>query len=187
MASWLIPDAVFEHYYDVTPQYLESQGVHALIIDIDNTLAPYEVAEPDERLVLWFGSLKENGIRAALISNNCKERVELFNKGLGIPAFPKSGKPGGKNLRRAMVIMESDKKNTAVLGDQLLTDVLAGKHLGLRAILVPPIKDRSSAFFRFKRSLEVPFVKRFVKRAKDENAAAACDFWMNKRYKVTNK
>ena len=84
-----------------------------------------------------------------------------------------------------MKIMESDKTDTAVIGDQLLTDVLSGKLLGLRAILVPPIKDRSSAFFRFKRSLEVPTVKKYVKRANDESALAACDFWINKRYKCT--
>lgn len=180
-----MPDAVFEHYYDVSPQYLSDLGVKALIIDIDNTLAPYEAAEPDERLASWLHSLRENGISAALMSNNDRIRVERFNKRLGLPAFYKSGKPFGKNLRRAMKIMESDKTDTAVIGDQLLTDVLSGKLLGLRAILVPPIKDRSSVFFRFKRSLEVPTVKKYVKRANDESALAACDFWINKRYKCT--
>ena len=180
----LMPDRVFEHFYDIDPQYLLSLGIKALIIDIDNTLAPYEQAIPDERTIAWFASLSENGISAALISNNKRKRVEIFNEPLGLLAYFKSGKPSAKNIRRAMAQMGSDKTNTAVLGDQLLTDVLGGKHIGLRAFLVPPIKDRTSAFFRFKRSLEVATVKKFAKRANDKSVLSACDFWINKRYRI---
>lgn len=179
-----MPDAVFEHYYDISSQYLLSLNIKALIIDIDNTLAPYEQAEPDERMASWFESLAKNGICTALISNNSRDRVELFNRSLGLPAYHKSGKPCAKNLRRAMAEMGSDKSNTALLGDQLLTDVLAGKHIGLKAFLVPPIKDRTSAFFRFKRALEVPTVKKYAKRANDQKSLAACAFWVSKAYKI---
>ena len=182
VAGWLIPDAVFEHFYDVTPQYLLSCGIRALIIDIDNTLAPYEVTAADERTLLWFASLSENGINAALISNNGRERVELFNRALGVPAYYKSGKPLAKNFKRAMAEMGSDKTNTAVLGDQILTDVLGGKHIGLRAFLVPPIKDRTSAFFRFKRSLEVPAVRKYLKAQGNNASLSACDFWISKKF-----
>ncbi len=183
VSGLLMPDRVFEHFYDIDPQYLLSLGIKALVIDIDNTLAPYEQAIPNERAIAWFASLSENGISAALISNNKRERVETFNESLGLPAYCKSGKPSAKNIRRAMAQMGSDKTNTAVLGDQLLTDVLGGKHIGLRAFLVPPIKDRSSAFFRFKRSLEVPTVKRYVKHCSDVESVSACGFWLDKRYK----
>jgi predicted HAD superfamily phosphohydrolase YqeG len=63
-----------------------------------------------------------------------------------------------------MADMGTDKTNTAVLGDQLLTDALAGNLLGLRAIILPPIKDKTSLFFRFKRLCERPTVKKFKKR-----------------------
>ena len=178
-----MPDRVFAHYYDITPQYLLDNGIRALIIDIDNTLAPYEVAKPDGKIEAWFSALADSGIKATLMSNNERERVELFNATLGLPAYYKSGKPFAKNLKKAMAQMGSDTKSTAVLGDQLLTDVMAGKHIGLRALLVPPIKDRTSAFFRIKRALEVPTVKKYVKRTDEQNAAQICDFWLNKRYK----
>jgi predicted HAD superfamily phosphohydrolase YqeG len=60
--------------------------------------------------------------------------------------------------------MGSDRTNTVVLGDQLLTDALAGKHIGLRAVIVPPIRDKKTAFFRFKRWCEKPFIKRFKRK-----------------------
>ena len=45
----LIPDYMFARYDDITPAFLASIGVRALLIDIDNTLAPYEQPDPDER------------------------------------------------------------------------------------------------------------------------------------------
>ena len=164
MKNWLMPDYMFPTYDAVTPEFLKSIGVRAVLADIDNTLAPYEQAEPDERLCGWLASLSDAGISITFVSNNGRERVELFNRTLGLPAYYKSGKPFGKNLRRAMTAMGSDKTSTVMLGDQLLTDALAGKHIGLRAIIVPPIRDRRDAFTRFKRVLERPFVRRYQKK-----------------------
>lgn len=164
MKKILMPDYMFQKYDDVTPEFLSEIGVRALIIDIDNTLAPYEQPQPDERLLSWVENMQKSGVAMTLMSNNERERVELFNRDMGLPAYYKSGKPLSKNLKRAMENMGSDKNNTAVLGDQLLTDALAGNLLGLRAIIVPPIKDKTSLFFRFKRLCERPTVKKFKKR-----------------------
>ena len=181
MSNWFMPDYIFAKFDDITADFLRGLGIKALLIDIDNTLAPYEVAEPDERIAAWFKMLRENGISATLVSNNGRERVELFNRSLGLPYYYKSGKPFAKNLKKAMAAMGSDKSNTAMLGDQLLTDAAAGKHIGLTTIIVPPIRDKSNLFFRSKRALEVPTIKRYVKRTGGESADV-CDFWLNKRF-----
>ena len=159
----LLPEYMFDSFLDVTPSFLESIGVRALVIDIDNTLAPYEQNEPDEKTVAWFDSLKARGIKAALISNNHKERVELFNRSLGLYAYPDSKKPSGKSIIDAMKKMGSTPNDTAALGDQLLTDTLAAHRLGLVSIIVPPIKDRTDTFFRFKRELERPYIRKYRK------------------------
>jgi predicted HAD superfamily phosphohydrolase YqeG len=58
-----------------------------------------------------------------------------------------------------------------VLGDQLLTDALAGKALGLTVLIVPPIRDKKTAFVRFKRWLERPYIKAYHKKhEREENA-----------------
>ena len=120
--------------------------------------------EPDENIKNWFKTLAKNEIFATLVSNNDRERVELFNATLGLPAYYKSGKPFAKNLKKAMAAMGTDKTNTAMLGDQLLTDCFAGKHIGLRSIIVPPIKDKTNLFFRSKRFLERPFIRKYAKK-----------------------
>ena len=157
----LTPDYMFDTFDEITPEFLLSKGIRALLIDIDNTLAPYEQPEPDERIRDWFASLERHGIKAALISNNHAPRVELFNKTLGLPAYPDSGKPGSRTILEAMRTMGTTAENTAGLGDQLLTDTLAVHRLNMPSLIVPPIKDKTTPFFKFKRWLEKPFIKRY--------------------------
>ena len=164
----LTPDAMFEKFDDITPEFLLAHGITALLIDIDNTLAPYEQPTPDERIKNYFASLSENGIKAALVSNNNHKRVELFNSELGLLAFADSGKPGKKTLLLAMEKMGSTVENTAAIGDQLLTDALGAHRIGVPAFIVPPIRDKKNLFFRFKRWLEKPFVKRYKKLHKNK-------------------
>lgn len=163
LSSLMTPDFCFDTYDCVTPDFLAAHGIRALLIDIDNTLAPYEQPEPDEKIFAWFASLETAGIKAALISNNHPPRVELFNRDLKLPAYPDSGKPKSRSLLAAIKEMGVTVEETAGLGDQLFTDTLAVHHLGMLSIIVPPIKDKKTPFFRFKRFLERPFMRRYRK------------------------
>jgi HAD superfamily phosphatase (TIGR01668 family) len=103
------------------------------------------------------------GIKIAFVSNNDEERVSLFNRDFGYVAYSKAGKPLTGKLKRAMSDLGATADNSVLLGDQLLTDAAAGNRAGLYVIIVPPIKDKTSAFFRFKRWIEKPYVKKFNK------------------------
>lgn len=164
MKDHFTPTYMFGHYYEITPDFLQSIGIRALLIDIDNTLAPYEQPDPDDRIRGWFRELSEHGIVCALVSNNHAPRVERFNATLGLLAFPDSGKPKKKTLELAMKALGVTHAETAMLGDQLLTDAYAGKHIGLPALIVPPIKDKTNLFFRFKRWCERPFIRKYARR-----------------------
>ena len=164
MKNPMMPDYMFRTFDEITPAFLTSLGVKAILADIDNTLAPYEQPEPDERIKGWINSLSKAGIGIAFVSNNDWERVNLFNATLGVPAYAKSGKPFKKDLVKAMNDLGGTLETTVMLGDQLLTDALAGHNLGVKCLIVPPIRDKKNAFFRFKRWLEKPVVKKFKKR-----------------------
>ena len=166
MLKLFTPDFYFEKYSDLTPEFLKKQGILALLLDVDNTLAPYEQAEPDERNIAWLNALSENGIGYAFISNNSSdERIKLFNKDIGAVAFARSGKPfAKKNIDRALDALGVGREHAAFMGDQIFTDVCAGKFNGMRAILVPPIKDKTSLFFRTKRWLEKPILRYYFKK-----------------------
>lgn len=164
MSLNLVPDYYFEKFNDITPEFLLKEGIKGVILDIDNTLEPYEHDKPGEHVLAWLKSLKDVGIKAAFVSNNKKSRVETFNKEIGLPAFSKARKPFKKRLLHAMMLMNTNEKNTISIGDQILTDVWAAHNANIKAILVPPINDRRDPFTKFKRLLEKPFLRKYRKR-----------------------
>ncbi|MBQ1261303.1 MAG: YqeG family HAD IIIA-type phosphatase [Clostridia bacterium] len=163
MKDLLTPTYMFSSYREVTPDFLLEHGIRGLLLDIDNTLAPYEQEDPDESIRAWVKGMQEAGIAIALVSNNHPPRVERFNRTLGLPAYADSGKPGKRTLLRAMRELGREPSECAMMGDQLLTDSYAGRHIGLPSVIVPPIKDKTNPFFRFKRLLERPYIRRYAK------------------------
>lgn len=163
MKFTLVPEYRFETFDQATAEFLLSIGIRGVLLDIDNTLEPYEHPLPGEKVLRWLESLHAVGIKTAIVSNNGKERVELFNKSIGMPAYYKAGKPFTRNIKRAMADMGSTKETAIFIGDQILTDVWAAHNAGIRAILVPPINDRKDVLTRFKRVLEKPILKRYEK------------------------
>ncbi len=164
MASLFLPDYMFDKFSDITPEFLLSIGVRTVLVDIDNTLAPYEAPDPNRAVIKWFEDLRAAGISAALMSNNDEARVHRFNQSLHLPAYYDCKKPSTKSYVAVLQRLGCDRADTCVIGDQIFTDVLVGKRLGLRAILVPPIHDQRTFFFRFKRFLEKPFIIYFKRQ-----------------------
>ena len=163
MKLTFVPEYYFETFDKASADFLLNIGVKGIVLDVDNTLEPYENPTPGEHVVAWLESLKAKGISAAIVSNNGGERINLFNKELGLPAYYKAKKPFKRNVLNAMADMGTDKSNTILMGDQVFTDVWAAHNTGIRAILVPPIKDKTDVFTKFKRLLERPILKKYRK------------------------
>ena len=164
MKHLLLPDYDFKTFDEVSPVFLRSIGVKYLLCDIDNTIVPYDVPDPTPEAITWADELKQNGIKLILVSNNEKERVERFSKPLGVPFMYKSGKPSRKTVKNALKIIEGHKNGSALLGDQLLTDVITARVSGITSIWVPTIKKVETPFFRFKSAIERPFIKHYYKK-----------------------
>ena len=165
----LVPDYYFDKFSDASAEFLSSIGVKGIVLDVDNTLEPYENPTPSLAVVNWLSSLNEKGIKAAIVSNNDGDRINLFNSVLGLPAFYKAKKPFKKNVLRALYAMGVNKEDAILMGDQIFTDVLAARNAAIRAILVPPIKDKTDFFTKFKRLLEKPVIKKYKKNKQRNN------------------
>ena len=164
MASLFLPDYMFDKATDISPEFLASEGIRSVLVDIDNTLAPYEAPEPNARTLAWLTSLREHDISVVLMSNNDENRVHRFNRNLHLPAYHDCKKPLTRCYVDALRRIGRDRAETCVIGDQIFTDVLVGKRLGLRAILVPPIHDKKTLLFRIKRFFEKPFIAYFKRQ-----------------------
>lgn len=159
---WM-PEYRFDTFDGADAAFLLSIGVRGVIMDIDNTLEPYENPEPGEKVLAWLDTLRAAGIRTAIVSNNDETRVETFNRRMGMPAYSKAKKPYATAVRAAMREMETAPDETVFIGDQIFTDVWAAHNAGIRAVLVPPIRDKRDLLTRFKRLLERPILRRYDK------------------------
>lgn len=158
------PDLILPAFDALTVDLLKEKDIRFLILDVDNTLIPYEENEPRLAVRAWLEELKEAGIAVSFVTNNHKPRLMTFNATLGYPAFANSAKPFRRNMKKAMRAMGADAAHTANMGDQIFTDVWAGRRMRLFTVLVPPIKDKRDLFTRFKRLLERPFERAYYKK-----------------------
>lgn len=140
MSFSLVPDRLYADYTAITPQMLQSWGIRLLLCDLDYTLAPRSVARPDKQVLAWVQAMKDAGIEVMILSNNrSSARVEEFCKDMGITYVGHAGKPAKRGYREAMAKAGVTEKETAMLGDKLLTDVLGAKRSGVLALMVEPL------------------------------------------------
>lgn len=161
----LIPDKMFNNIYEITPDLLKQDGITTVIFDLDNTVAPYSVAYPTEKMAQYLFSLRDNGINVAFASNNNGKRIEKFNRPLGFFTVCKAKKPSRRAVRRIMREFGATKAETLVVGDQLFTDCLCAHRAGIRAYIVNPIDPQDEGWFvKLKRWFEKPHLRYFKRR-----------------------
>ena len=151
-----VPDLMAETIYDLTPDALTQRGVRFVILDIDNTVAPYTVHAADEQMTAWVEGLKAAGLDLFVLSNNRGTRPEVFSEALGLPYAKKAWKPFTKQAKAIMAEREFSAGETAFIGDQIYTDVCCAKWCGATAVLVRPIEFHRF-ILRFRYWLEWPF------------------------------
>ena len=145
---------MYKNIYKITPERLAKYGKKAVIFDIDNTVAPYEIKVPTVKMKQYFEALKENGIKAAFVSNNNSERTEIFNAELQLFCIPDAGKPSPSGILLCIEHFGIEKEKIILVGDQIFTDVMAGNLAGIRTVLVEPFHLEKTWTFRLKRHIE---------------------------------
>ena len=100
--SLFIPEYVTENIYTITPFLLAARGYRGVVFDLDNTVAPYEHLQPDKATQDYFAALAEAGVQTALVSNNRRERIELFNERLGVFIVADAQKPSPRGVHRGV-------------------------------------------------------------------------------------
>ena len=162
------PKKHFHSIYDITPEYLHTVGVRALVLDIDNTLVTYQTPRPTDNVVEWINLMRSHGVGVTIASNNNRARVEEFCRGLDVFFTYKSGKPGSKCIKLSCKRWGILPREVAVVGDQIFTDVLCANLGGAVSYLVDSLGGRENAFIKFKRLLEKPIIRSYKKHHPDE-------------------
>ena len=165
MLRVLTPDAIVDRVEDISLAMLASLGVRGVALDLDNTIVPWHTADLAPAVAAWVRGLLDGGLRVCLITNNYAGHATDVAQALSVPIVAGALKPAPLAFRRAVAALAVPASESVVIGDQLFTDVLGGKLVGMRAILVRPIGGREFFTTRFMRIVERPLLARLRKLA----------------------
>ncbi|MBR3145125.1 MAG: YqeG family HAD IIIA-type phosphatase [Clostridia bacterium] len=150
----LKPHIKLDRITEITPDILKKHSIRALILDVDNTLSTHHGNKIVEGFEEWKKEMHDSGIKLMVLSNSLKHRIEPFSKRIKLPFISSGMKPLPIGYFRATKKLGEKRKHTAIVGDQIFTDVLGGNLTGVKTILLTPIKPEKQLRFRLKRKLE---------------------------------
>jgi hypothetical protein len=140
---------------DLGVERLREMGLDALLLDLDCTLKSYRSETPSAEVRAWLHELRAAGIGLCLVSNGLGGRVRRLADQLQVPSVATAAKPFPFGVRAALRKTGFDRERTAMVGDQLFADVIAGRLAGVTSILVDPIRPEEEPWFtRLKRPVE---------------------------------
>ena len=153
------PNVKLDKVTDISLSVLQKYNINALILDVDNTLSTHHGQVLTEGLEDWLDLMRENGIKMTVLSNSKSKRLEPFAKKINLDYISLGMKPLPFGYWRAIKRLGSKRRNTAIVGDQIFTDVVGGNLAGVKTILLTPIKLETSLRFRIKRRNEAFLIK----------------------------
>ncbi|MFA6620360.1 MAG: YqeG family HAD IIIA-type phosphatase [Bacilli bacterium] len=149
------PTFLAQSFYEIPPEFYQKMGMKNLLLDLDNTLAPYHEKEPSEKTKAWIEELKKAGLHLYIASNNTSARVTRYAALLGVEALSGLLKPFSFRLKKILKKEGFIPKETVLIGDQLMTDIPAASGAKIRSILVEPLdKAREPWVTRWNRLFE---------------------------------
>lgn len=166
MLNLFLPNKHVDSIFEIKPEFLQSIGKRGVIIDLDNTLVPWNVDHATEEVIQWLKKMEEASIKVTIFSNNTKERVTVFADPLKTPFIYKARKPLQRAFKQANEQMQLRRDEIVVIGDQLLTDIFGGNRAGFYTILVVPIVQSDAPITKFNRNLERLILNYFYRKGK---------------------
>ena len=160
MSSPLAPDLYYSSVHAIDLDALWLSSVRVLLLDLDNTLLPRDTNVVPAELKVWVAAVTERGFRVCLVSNNWHERARIVAGELGLDLVDHAVKPLPFAFLRALSRVGGGVRESAVVGDQLFTDILGGKLLGMRTVLVQPLSATDLTHTLLLRRLEAIALKR---------------------------
>ncbi len=157
------PTIYKKNIFEIDYKKLKKEGITCLVFDLDNTLALLEDKECPKDTKALIQKLQEDFL-IFIISNNTKKRIEPYQKALGVYAVSFAMKPLTLGLNKIRLLHHLKKKEMAMIGDQIVTDVLSGNNFHIKTILVDPLGEKDLKITGLNRKIESKIVNRYQKR-----------------------
>lgn len=161
--EFYVPDIYKKSIYDIDYKRLKNNGIKCILFDLDNTLIEYKQKEPSKEALDLINKLKELGFKVILYSNGLTKRVKTFGEAFDIECYAFCKKPKDKKLRNLLKELKYSESEVAIIGDQILTDILLGNIVGITTILTTPISKKEFICTKINRHSENKLIKKLSK------------------------
>ena len=154
-----------QNIYEVNYEKLKKQGIKCLLFDLDNTIAAPNVKKPTEEVKKLVDKLKIMGFRIVIFSNSPKGRVKPFKDELEVDASASTKKPKKTKFLKVLSLYNYTITEVAIIGDQILTDVVGGNKVGILTILTDPISKKDFILTKINRLREKIVIRKLSKKS----------------------
>ena len=157
MSLSFLPKLIADELTELTPELLKRQGIRLLMMDFDNTIVPYTTDVPTEKMAQWLSMMAASDIIICVVSNSRNDRVRIFCAKYGIPVIVRAKKPGTRGIEECLAKFGVDRREAALVGDQIYTDTLGANRAGVTPILIRAI-DNHNIWLKLRHVAELPFI-----------------------------
>lgn len=154
---------MIEKIYNLSAKDLKANGITTVLTDLDNTLIAWNNPDGTPELRKWIEELRKENIKVVVVSNNSEARVKKAVEGFDLEFDSRALKPLTVGINRVLKKYNLKKSATIMVGDQLITDMVAANLAGVRGVLVKPLIQTDAWNTKFNRFLEL-FIKRGLKK-----------------------
>lgn len=159
-----IPDMYQKSIYAIDYDKLIKRGIKCLLFDLDNTITPVKMKTTSKKTKKFFSDLKEKGFKVIIFSNSPKKRVKPFKDALDVDCAASAHKPHPKKFLQVLKEYDYSISEIAIIGDQILTDIVGGNNIGITTILVNPISPIDFIWTKFNRFREKKIIKKLEQK-----------------------
>ncbi|MBR1424794.1 YqeG family HAD IIIA-type phosphatase [bacterium] len=154
------PDYNLKSIYDINFDELRENGISAVLFDLDSTLMASKSGVYSSKTIEFLNFVKKYFFIAVVSNNKNSEYIEKVRNASDFPLLFNAGKPRVGKIKKFLGGFGLKPVDCVLVGDRPLTDILCGKFLGCKTILVDSITaDSEAKIVRLVRALERTVVK----------------------------
>ena len=154
------PDYNLKNVYEINFDVLKSSGIKCIMFDLDSTVMISKSGAFLPETLEWFNTFTKF-FHVAIISNNTsKEYIDNASRIAPCEVIGMAKKPNPKVMEQYLKRIGVSPSESVMVGDRPLTDILAGKRLGCKTILVGSINPNENLATKLVRLLERSVIKK---------------------------
>ena len=164
MAKIFTPTYIYASIDKIPFEILEKNNIKGIMFDLDNTLTDYKGIMNNEKIE-WIKEAKKRGIKICILSNSHRQKkIRGLMRELDISGLNFAMKPMLKGYRYALDLLDVNKENACMIGDQIFTDIWGANRFGIMSILVRPFDNNEEFWVKLKRPIENLLIDRKMKK-----------------------